>query len=581
MNGRRLAAILIVDAQGFSTRMNEDEVTALAAISACMEILERTTGTHGGRVVKTMGDGLMAEFSSVVSAVSAAASMQARISERDRDVPPEGQFRFRIGVHVGDVMVQGDDLLGDGVNIAARLEAEAEPGGVLISSRVHEDIIDKLDLEFKDQGERQLKGIARPMRVYALQSETSTPHTSVAPTLPDKPSIAVLPFTNMSSDPEQDFFADGLTEDIITGLATVPWIFVIARNSSFVYKGSAVDVRKVGHDLGVAYVLEGSVRKAGARLRVTGQLVDAKTGAHLWAEKMDGALEDVFDLQDQVTEAVIRAIAPEIQQAEIEKARAKRPGSLTAYDNYHRGLAALHRANPLEAADHLDRAIETAPEFSKALALRSWIQTLKIAWLGMPNHESIKTEGLQFSEKALLADAGDPETAAYAGYTLAFFAADVTRGIGLVRRAAAACPSFYWAHSSVVMLESIHEDDPEGTLKRTYEAMRLSPRDPFLFRDYVSIMQSHRKIGQADQQLEAARLGLQLNPNITVLRIGLITALVDLERLDEARIEGRCLLDWNPTFSTSKFLEHSKSFQSTYNHNEIVRPRLEAAGLPT
>ena len=576
MNDRRLAAILMADAVGFSAHAASDERGALAALSGCMETLERTTGLHAGRVVKTMGDGLMAEFSSVVSAVSAAAAMQASLAERNRNATEGGRLQFRIGVHVGDVMVAGKDILGEGVNTAARLETAAEPGGVLISARAFEDAEGKIDLPFADRGEMMLKGLRKPLRVYSLETEAAVSVAPV-PTLPDKPSVAVLPFVNMSSDPEQEFFADGLTEDIITGLASMPWLFVIARNSTFVYKGTAVDVRKVGRDLGVAYVLEGSVRRAGARLRVTGQLIDAASGKHLWAERIDGALEDVFDLQDKVTESVIRAIAPEIQTAEIERARAKRPDNLTAYDHLLHGLAALHRAKNAEAIANLERAIETSPNYGKALAVRSWCSTLQFAWQGETDYERVRCEGLGFAHNALEAAPMDPEVWAFAGYTLSFFCEDIDGGIALVRDAAESCPSFYWAQSSLNMLNGLHGREPEKTLERIEHAMRLSPKDPLRHRDLIARAHCLRQLGRDEEQLEAATEAFRVNPNITVARANKIVALFSLGRLDEAKDEARRMLEWNPNFSVDKFLLHSEHFEATYGRGTQVWSALEEA----
>lgn len=571
MTERRLAAILMADAVDFSSRASRNERSALAELSACMEILQRTANLSGGRVVKTLGDGLMVEFPSSVSAVSAAASMQEALIERD--CVAGYSLPFRIGVHVGDVAIAGDDLLGDGVNLAARLEAGAEPRGVLISERLYEDVRGKVDLVFQDEGSRHLKGQNSPVHVYSLVL-SARPVSTSAPELPDKPSVAVLPFKNLSSDPEQEFFADGLVEDIITGLAAVPWLFVIARNSSFVYKGSAVDVRKVGQDLGVAYVLEGSVRRAGQRLRVTGQLIDAATGKHIWAERMDGALEDVFDLQDAVTEAVIRAIAPEIQLAEIERARAKRPESLSAYDHMLHGLAALNRAENAQAQAHLERAIAVAPGYGKALAVRAWTSTLEIAWQGKSDYERIRSEGLDFARRAIDAGPSDPETVAYAGYSLAFFGADVTGGIALVREAARSSPSFYWAHSSLGMLQGLHEDDPEGTIDLIDRTMRLSPKDPLLFRDLIAKAHCLRQMERFEEQLVVISDARRLNQNISVTRINMIIALYSLGRLEDARVEWRRLKEWKPRFSIDGFLAHSSKFKSAYGHNSLVEPAL-------
>ena len=286
---------------------------------------------------------MLLEFPSVVAAVECAVAMQELMAERNADVPADKRMLFRIGINLGDVLIEGDDILGDGVNIAARLEGIAEPGGICLSDSAYQQVRDKLRIEASDMGEQRLKNIARPVRVYRLRVDRSAGQARPALALPDKPSIAVLPFQNMSGDPEQEYFADGMVEEIITALSRMRWLFVIARNSSFTYKGRAVDVKQVGRELGVRYVLEGSVRKAANRVRITGQLIDAATGAHLWADRFEGALEDIFDLQDQVTASVVGAIAPKLEQAEIERAKRKPTESLDAYDYYLRGHGDFHR----------------------------------------------------------------------------------------------------------------------------------------------------------------------------------------------------------------------------------------------
>jgi adenylate cyclase len=316
MSARRLAAIVAADVVGYSRLMGADEAGTLARLRALRgEVVAPLVHENGGRVFKTTGDGLFAEFPSTVQALRCAIAVQERL----RGGEMQGQLQVRIGVHQGDVVVEGDDLFGDGVNVAARLEGLAEAGGICISGRVLEDAAGKLALEVEDLGEPELKNIAQRHRVFRVRLGGATERPALA--LPDKPSLAVLPFQNMSGDPEQEYFADGMVEEIITGLSSVRSFFVIARNSSFTYKGRAVDVKQVGRELGVRYVLEGSVRKAGNRVRITGQLVDATTGAHLWADRFDGALEDVFDLQDRVTASVAGVVEPTLRNAEIERAR--------------------------------------------------------------------------------------------------------------------------------------------------------------------------------------------------------------------------------------------------------------------
>ena len=366
---RRLAAILAADVAGYSRLMGVDEEGTLAALKAIRrELSDPKVKEHRGRIVKTTGDGLLIEFASVVDAVRCAVEVQREMAERNADVPSDRRIELRMGINLGDIIKDGRDIYGDGVNIAARLEALAEPGGICVSRVVRDQVRDKLAFSFEDLGEQQVKNIARPVRVHrVVLSEISSPSEQAMATpsqsplpLPEKPSIAVLPFQNMSGDPEQEYFADGMVEEIITALSRIRWLFVIARNSSFTYKGRAVDVKQIGRELGARYVLEGGVRKAGNRVRITGQLIDAPTGVHLWADRFEGATDDMFDLQDQITASVIGAIVPKVERAEIERARTKPTGNLYAYDLYLRALLhqrAFTREGNDEALGLLRRAI--------------------------------------------------------------------------------------------------------------------------------------------------------------------------------------------------------------------------------
>jgi TolB-like protein/class 3 adenylate cyclase len=331
---RRLAAILAADVAGYSRLIGLDEEGTLAALrSLRRELIDPGIAAHRGRVVKTTGDGMLVEFASVLDALRCAAAVQREIAARNADVAVVRCIEFRIGIHQGDIVVEDGDIFGDGVNVAARLEGLAEPGGICVSARVQEDVGGRLDLDFEDLGEQQLKNIARPVRVYRVRApKNSHPNpppqspgqarggegrvgVEAAVALPDKPSIAVLPFQNMSGDPEQEYFADGMVEEIITALSRIRWLFVIARSPSFTYKGQAVDIKRVGRELGVRYVLEGSVRKGGNRVRITSQLIDTETGAHLWADRFGGSLEDVFELQDKIASGVAGVIEPALQAA--------------------------------------------------------------------------------------------------------------------------------------------------------------------------------------------------------------------------------------------------------------------------
>ena len=392
---------------------------------------------HGGRIVKTTGDGLLLEFPSVVDAVECAVAVQAVMAERNEGLPADRRMLFRIGINLGDILIEGDDILGDGVNVAARLEGIAEPGGICISSSAYDQVRGKVAVEFADLGEQSLKNIDRPVRVYAAKSMghlgtvasgvSSHPDAKKPLPLPDKPSIAVLPFQNMSGDPEQEYFADGMVEEIITALSRFKWLFVIARNSSFTFKGKAVDIKEVGRRLGVRYVLEGSVRKAAGKVRISGQLIDATTGAHIWADRFERDLTDVFALQDEVTVAVVSAIEPKLLQTEIELATRRRPENLTAYDFYLRAVPQYYlmtREGLAEAIRLAHRALELDPRFGSVAALAGLCHVLNV-FLGYANDPQFdRKEAVRLVRLVLSIDDGDPETLARAALISAFMVGD-------------------------------------------------------------------------------------------------------------------------------------------------------------
>jgi adenylate cyclase len=422
---RRLAAILAADVVGYSRLMGADEEGTLERLKAMRrELLDPKIAEHHGRIVKTTGDGMLVEFASVIDAVRCAVEVQQTMPERNTSVGTDNRIELRIGINLGDVIVEGDDLYGDGVNIAARIEALADAGGVFVSNTVHDQVRDRLPFVFEDLGEQQVKNIARPVGVYRVSGVAAAKNPlasvqSVLP-LPDKPSIAVLAFANMSGDPEQEYFADGMVEEIITALSRIRWLFVIARNSSFTYKGQAIDVKQVGRELGVRYVLEGSVRKAGGRVRITAQLVDALSATHLWADRFDGSLEDVFDLQDQVAVSVAGVIESMLRQAEIERARRKRPDSLDAYDLYLRALPFALTGMPGDAERALGllgRAIELEPDYAAAHAIIAWCHEQRYLRGGL--HEEIKSAALRHARLAIAAGGDDAAALATAGFVIA------------------------------------------------------------------------------------------------------------------------------------------------------------------
>jgi adenylate cyclase len=427
---RRLAAILAADVVGYSRLVSADEADALTRLGTLRrDIIEPNIAGHSGRLFKTMGDGFLAEFASAVQAISCALAIQTETEAAASAFDDAQKMQLRIGIHVGDVMVEGDDLMGDGINIASRLESIAAAGGISISRAVHDQVRDRIKITFDDKGEVALKNITRSVQVFAVGTKSAVPAkaTPSALALPDKPSIAVLPFQNMSGDPEQEYFADGMVEDIITALSRFKSLFVIARNSSFTYKGRAVDIKQVGRELGVRYVLEGSVRKSGNRIRITGQLIDAATGAHLWADRFDGELHDVFALQDDIAEKVVTAIEPRMKVAEIELATRRRPDHLSAYDLYLRALPFFYSTTKeglASAIRLLSRALEIDPHYNAALLLATWCHFYNITqgWSVDLSWES--DQALRLCRLALALDENDPEALATVGRMTVYFTLD-------------------------------------------------------------------------------------------------------------------------------------------------------------
>jgi TolB-like protein/Tfp pilus assembly protein PilF len=491
---RRLAAILAADVAGYSRLMGADEEGTLAQLKAHRrELLDPKISEHRGRIVKTTGDGMLVEFASVVDALRCAVDIQRGMAKRNAELPQGKRIEFRVGINVGDIILDGDDIYGDGVNVAARLEGLAEPGGICVSARVQEDARGKLDLAFEDMGEQQLKNIDRPVHAYRakLNGVRTGPRATLP--LPDKPSIAVLPFQNMSGDPEQDYFADGVVDDIITALSRFKQLFVIARNSSFTYKGRTVDVKQVGRELGVRYVLEGSVRKATNRVRITGQLVDASTSAHLWAERFDGGLEDIFDLQDRVTVSVVSAIAPKMEQAEIARTKHKPTERLDAYDYFLRGMASLYqetRDSNSEALRLYYKAIELDPDFALAHGWAAMCYTRRKAngWTTDRAHEIAETTRLV--RRALALGRDDAVALATGGFALAHIVGDAEGGSTFVDRALALNPNLAVAwYSSGWVRNWLGQLDL--AIEHFARAMRLSPLDPVISLMQVGTAHAH------------------------------------------------------------------------------------------
>ena len=523
---RRLSAVLAADVAGYGRLVSTDEEGTIGQLKAHRALLfDPKLAEHNGRLVKTTGDGLLAEFASVVDAVRCAVDVQRGMAARNAEVIEDKRIEFRIGVHVGDIIIEDDDIFGDGVNVAARLEGLAEPGGICVSARVQEDAEGRLDVGFIDDGEQQLKNIARPVRVYRVAldgAQAPSGARAVAPTpgtgaAPDMPSIAVLPFQNMSADPDQDYFADGMVEDIITGLSRYRNIFVIARNSTFTYKGRAVDVKQVGRELGVRYVLEGSVRRAGSRVRITGQLIDAATAVHIWAERFEGEIEDIFDLQDRVAASVVGAIVPQLRQAEVDRAKRKPTESLDAHISYMRGIASFQRWGR-EAIDEAlrlaHRAIELDPNHSTpyGLAVSCYVVRKANGW--MADREQEIAETARLTARAAEVGRDDAFALSSSGFAIANILGDLDAGAALIDRALALTPNY-----SLALVQSgyvrVWLGEPDLAIEQLQQAMRLSPVDSLMFMMQTAMAFAHFIAGRYDEAYAWAEKALQRNPFVS------------------------------------------------------------------
>jgi adenylate cyclase len=535
---RRLAAILVADVAGYSRLVGADEEGTLTRLRELRrELVDPEIEAHNGRIVKTTGDGILVEFLSVVDAVRCAVALQSGVSRCNCDVPPERRITFRIGINLGDVVVEGEDILGDGVNIAARLEGIAEPGSISISGSAHDQVLDRVECAFEDLGEHQLKNIARPVRVYRIwpgEVPDRLPEPSSLP-VPDKPSIAVLPFENMSGDPEQEYFVDGMVEEIITALSRIRWLFVIARNSTFTYKGQAVDVKQVGRELSVRYVLEGSVRKAGGRVRITGQLIDAITGAHLWADRFDGSLEDVFELQDNVASRVAGIIEPALQAAETSRSAGRSTADLTAYDLYLRGYAMVtssSRETP-KALCLMEQAIARDPRYGPALAWAAFCCARLLIDCRSEDPASDRRKGVDFARRALEVAGDDPGIVVNAAEALAYLGEDIGAMTALVDHALELNPSSArgWHVSGNLRFWG---GQPDIAIAHAETALRLSPRAR-VGNSFFRIGAAHFVSRRFDQAVPKLLFAIQEDPTFLNPYRFLAACYAHMGRLSETR----------------------------------------------
>jgi TolB-like protein/Flp pilus assembly protein TadD len=511
---RRLAAILAADVVGYSRLMGEDEAGTLAALQALRhQIIDAKIGAHGGRVFKTTGDGVLAEFPSVVNAVASAVEIQSSLEKSNASVPQARRIELRIGVNLGDVIAEGDDIFGDGVNVAARLQSVAPPGGVSVSAVVRDQIGNRLDLKFEDKGEQQLKNIARPVRVYQLVDGAAAGSMTEPLALPDRPSIAVLPFQNMSGDPEQEYFGDGIAEDIITALSKLKGFFVIARNSSFAYKGKSPDIRQTARELGVRYVLEGSVRKGRDRLRVTAQLIDAASGNHIWAERYDRPAAEIFALQDEITASVVAAIEPQLYAAETLRLRGKPPESLDAWGCVVRAMPYIWTWVVQEedtGISLLKRAIELDPNYARARSLLAWALATRVMSGNLEFERGIE-EALALARRAIDLDPDDAWSHFAAGYVYSF-SRRFGPAVEELNEALQCNPNFAFARNILAVAYGYAGLADDG-LRQLELARRLSPRDYTQAAGFSIEGLCHFVAGRYQEAATAERRAVQIRPD--------------------------------------------------------------------
>jgi adenylate cyclase len=540
---RRLAAIIAADVVGYSRLMEADETGTLSALKALRsELIDPTVTRHNGRTVKLMGDGALIEFASVSDAVECAIAVQTAVRDRNEDSSSNHPIVFRIGINLGDIIHDGDDIYGDGVNVAARLEAMAEPGGIFLSDVVRQSVGSKLDLKLEDLGEHQVKNIAKAVHVFRvlLSDDETRPNQSVgepeAPlAIPHKPSIAVLPFTTMSDDPEQEYFADGITEDIITALSKIRWFFVIARNTTFVYKGQAVDVKRVADELGVRYVLEGSVRSAQGRVRITAQLIDATTSTHVWAERYDRDLADIFALQDEMTQTIVAAIEPELSVVERDRARSKPPGNLDAWSCYQRGLWHLFRfteEDSTEAESWFRRAISLDADFSGAYMGLATLNYYNVLFGLTDTPDETLANGFAAARTAISLD--DKDAMAHWALGRVYTQMEETEAaIDELRTALAINPSFAHAHYSLGWALNLAGRAEEG-VPEIDQALRLNPRDPSIWTFHTGRAIGLILLHRYEEAVESARRAAREPAANFLTYTTLASALGHVGQLDEA-----------------------------------------------
>ncbi len=599
---RKLTAILCADVVGYSRLMGDDEEATVEAITAYRKVFTSKIKKHRGRVVDAKGDAILAEFASVVDAVSGAMEIQRELAEKNAGLPDDRRMDFRIGVNLGDVIVKDDVIYGDGVNVAARLEALAEPGGVCISRPVHDQVKAKLKLEYEYLGEQEVKNIAEPVRAYRVVERPEPgvdpaeipPDTSIAPgqqivfpktdapplERPAKPSIAVLPFANMSGDPEQSYFSDGISEDIITALSKISGIFVIARTSSFTYKGKSVTVQQVGEELGVRYVLEGSVRKAGNRVRITAQLIDAQSGGHKWADHYDRELEDIFAVQDEIVHNIVTELRVTLTEGEAARVYQATPSNMQAYEYFLRGQQAEADGQYSKEGSALirelyEKAIALDPDYALAYAMLSFAHWRDMRFGWSESIEGSMKLAKQSAEKAIALDNAQPLGHIMQGI-IYLLEKQYDRAVSEGERALALGPNLALVNSLYAIILRL-SGRPEEAIVLMKTAMRLAPYYPV---NYLMILgECYRLTGRLEEAVEALRLSIDSGFGIARPRVCLITALVDFDRMEEAQAEATKLLELEPKFEIDTWAKRALPYKDAAITEQIIA-KCHKAGLP-
>ena len=591
---RRLAAILAADVVGYSRLMGADEEGTLAALKALRyELSDPKINEHHGRIVKTTGDGLLVEFGSVVDAVRCAVEVQAAMAERNAYAPTDKRIEFRIGINLGDIIIEDDDIFGDGVNIAARLEALAMPGGICVSRVVRDQVRDRLDIAFDDLGEQQVKNIVRPLRVFSINlgrrpaglpagvEHAAAASTPVAPPGPPRLSIVVLPFANIGGDPEQEYFADGITESLTTDLSRISGSFVIGRSTAFTYKGKPVDLKHIGRDLNVRYALEGSVQRGGDRLRVNVQLIDTETGKHLWAERFDKPLADLFDMQDEIVAHLANQLGTQL--VEVEARRAERSPNPDSMDLYFRGMAQIHKGLTAEncalAENLLDRAIALDPTNADALAGKAWVNGHLVGVFLTDDRATRVANAEETTIRALSIAPNHPLAHFVLGVTYVLINRNA-QAIEACEHALALDRNLANAHAMIGIAKTAlgRAEEAEAHIR---EALRLSPRDVMAYHWMASAGSAKLHHGDYDEAVIWLRRSIEANRNLSFAHFSLAAALAHLDRMDEARVAAAAGLALEPTFTIGRYRAGARSDNAAYLvGRERAYQGMRKAGVP-